>query len=1056
MGHPVRVWETPENAFSVKGFPQKKVLSLVLCLAVMLSVMVVGAGAAFSDQDKIENTEAVDACSALNIINGYEDGAFHPERNIKRAEVTKMICVALNGGEEPNTSTNAKPTFTDVRGTIYAWAEGYIEACVAQGIVDGVGGTRFAPAGNVTAAQLAKMLLVSLGYNATTEKFTGNAWETNVNVRASQKHLYDGLEKMDTSAAVTRDQAAQMVWNALQAYEVEYKDGVVQDKVVGNNRDKISLLEDKYEAWTNIGTLSNIDGKKLTITMNADDKAASDYVIKNTDGSTADDVTFSDLKANYSSMLGQKVKVLFKKGKLNDVIGVYPTDDNNVLINTTASALDTVSGETKIKVGDTKYAVDSDGLAVWTINVKNGAGELKKDDDVVKTAPEIAKRIDEINDNDMAVTVISNDNDNKVDVILVMNETFAKLTTVNSSSVSYKVVDDNMKGDTTGAAVKLDLATDEPVLYDKYAKNDYVFVGADLYNDNLVISKAKTVSGTCKSFKSDAINLDGTWYDYVLGSGKTYTAKANKTYTAYVYGAYAYYLTGEAGSNSDVDTLLVKTVGDYNAMNGGKDAKVYFEDGKDATVINVTKVVTPKTGFDLNDWSKDISDVDAAGKWTTEQGQSINTTLSGNTLYAYEKDGSDYILFALNTDFKAGDVKVLASGGTVSYNDKSETINSFEAESGAPIYLQYSTDNYKVITGSALLGYDGMAGTGNSVVLADKDNVVAAYINLGSSGISSTNTLYGVVKKVYKGSESNGTDTVVYLDLITAEGAKTVETEKTNYDGLSKGDIISFTGSYEKANDDIAIVSDTQTPGSAASQGYVAIDTYNDTSKLVRAYQNLYFNGTNDKYNVGAGKIVADSTVIYIDENGYVVEDATPSAAEELSGGNGYYANAFMIVNADNEIDLLVYESNNRIKDGSNKEVTLTKAVTKEATKVPAGSNHGAVKNLPDGVYNPTDTKFADANDVAGEASDNVIIKFTNKKENASTKLEIKKASGTTIYAETISGFTPANKGHFFYLNKFDPSVSSSRLTEAMVAGQTYSYTIVEDGTTIASGYFTA
>ena len=80
----------------------KKVLSLVLCVAVMLSVMVLGAGAAFSDQDKIENTEAVDACSALNIIGGYEDGSFHPERNIKRSEITKMICVALNGGKEPN------------------------------------------------------------------------------------------------------------------------------------------------------------------------------------------------------------------------------------------------------------------------------------------------------------------------------------------------------------------------------------------------------------------------------------------------------------------------------------------------------------------------------------------------------------------------------------------------------------------------------------------------------------------------------------------------------------------------------------------------------------------------------------------------------------------------------------------------------------------------------------------------------------------------------------------------------------------------------------------
>ena len=128
----------------------KKVLSLVLCVAVMLSVMVMGAGAAFSDQDKIENTEAVDACVALNIIGGYEDGSYHPERNIKRSEITKMICVALNGGKEPNVSTNTTPTFSDVRGTSAAWAEGYIESCVAQGIISGVGGGRFSPNGNVT------------------------------------------------------------------------------------------------------------------------------------------------------------------------------------------------------------------------------------------------------------------------------------------------------------------------------------------------------------------------------------------------------------------------------------------------------------------------------------------------------------------------------------------------------------------------------------------------------------------------------------------------------------------------------------------------------------------------------------------------------------------------------------------------------------------------------------------------------------------------------------------------------------------------------------------
>ena len=171
----------------------------------MLSVMVVGAGAAFSDQSKIKNTEAVDACTALNIIGGYPDGSFKPEGNITRAEVTKMICVALNGGKNPAVSTNTTPTFSDVRGNANAaWAEGYIESCAAQGIVSGVGGGKFAPNGNVTGVQLAKMLLVSLGYKSENEGFTGNAWATNVNVRAAQKGLYAGLESMDTNAAITR------------------------------------------------------------------------------------------------------------------------------------------------------------------------------------------------------------------------------------------------------------------------------------------------------------------------------------------------------------------------------------------------------------------------------------------------------------------------------------------------------------------------------------------------------------------------------------------------------------------------------------------------------------------------------------------------------------------------------------------------------------------------------------------------------------------------------------------------------------------------------------
>lgn len=56
----------------------------------------------------------------------------------------------------------------------------------------------------------------------------------------------------------------------------------------------------------------------------------------------------------------------------------------------------------------------------------------------------------------------------RLTLIFVNNKTFAKLTTVNSTSVSYKSVLLDMKGNTTGAAVKLDLEDDEPEVYDGY------------------------------------------------------------------------------------------------------------------------------------------------------------------------------------------------------------------------------------------------------------------------------------------------------------------------------------------------------------------------------------------------------------------------------------------------------------------------------------------------------------------------------------------------------------------------------------------------------------
>ena len=44
------------------------------------------------------------------------------------------------------------------------------------------------------------MLLVALGYDSDIEGYTGNAWDMNVNVRATQVGLYKDLEGLDVSS----------------------------------------------------------------------------------------------------------------------------------------------------------------------------------------------------------------------------------------------------------------------------------------------------------------------------------------------------------------------------------------------------------------------------------------------------------------------------------------------------------------------------------------------------------------------------------------------------------------------------------------------------------------------------------------------------------------------------------------------------------------------------------------------------------------------------------------------------------------------------------------
>ena len=195
----------------------KKILALALALVMSMSLVSIASATDFSDDADIDYQEAVEVMTALEIIDGVGGNRFNPKGNVTRAQMAKMITVVSLG----NVDVSAfQGTTTDLKDIAGHWAEAYIKYCYSQGIISGKGNGIFDPNANVTAVEAAKMLLVAIGYNSDVQGYEGKQWDINVQRDATTSKFYEDLD-VPASNALTRDQAAQLIYNAIQAALIE-------------------------------------------------------------------------------------------------------------------------------------------------------------------------------------------------------------------------------------------------------------------------------------------------------------------------------------------------------------------------------------------------------------------------------------------------------------------------------------------------------------------------------------------------------------------------------------------------------------------------------------------------------------------------------------------------------------------------------------------------------------------------------------------------------------------------------------------------------------------
>ena len=744
------------------------------------------AGAAFTDSADIKvDADVVDTLVSLGIIEGFEDGSFQPNATVTRAQMAKMIYVLRTGKSDASAYNDDKTSFTDIGSH---WARGYIKYCQSLGIIAGKSNTIFAPNATVTAQEAAKMLLVTLGYDANKAGLVGAGWAAKTNALADENGL---LEDVNTSftGPCPRQYAAQLIYNAIDTATVVWRDDAYTNQ--NYNGDDNKTIGEKYMGLHSVeGILTSFakeDGK--------DTYGATVTSITKQDGSknvklNPAEESFTKISKDYGSLKNNKVKVLYKD--TDEVYGVFALTDSNKVVNGLLG--DFGDDGDKLKLDGTKYTV---GTATTAASIGSDAAKqatadktnlVKVDGSAVATNRNDLVKYVKSNVSGLAkafdASAISNTDNNKINLLDIKTFAIAQVTYVGSDyiNVSYK-----NSSNTQNFSSKL--KDDDAVWYNGIAKDDYVAVtkAVNTSADKIGVTKLDVVTGKITGTKNAItaadykVTVNGTTYEMAgVTNSDAADLTLNATVSIVVKGGYCL-LVDDADAGSKDLALMTEL---YQEGNKWK-ATLLKADGSEETV-------TLKKSEAING-----NDVATAGYGKFDG--STTADAAKIKIVTYTKSGDEYKLKVVGdtingSAYKAGyDVVTPVVASNNVKNNKLTKGSVSAINENAVVFVRYKTDSFKVVTGKDLRDWKE-ASVFSSVVLADKSNGVpyakVVYADLGSDNVKGgTDVNYGYVFEATKSTDADETDYNVFQ---IWNGSETIEVWTEDGDDVARGDVIKY------------------------------------------------------------------------------------------------------------------------------------------------------------------------------------------------------------------------------------------------------------------------